>query len=89
VAAAAAAPSAAAPSPVSGGITHPALGQPFDLAPLPNGHLIVTDLPNDAVFDLDPAHRSGRLVARIDRARELQRPRDGRVLVSSGSGCSR
>jgi len=78
-------PAAAAPSPASLGAARPVLNQPFDLLPLPKGHLIVTDLPSNAVYDLDPAHRSGRLVARIDQARELQRLRDGGILVSSGN----
>jgi hypothetical protein len=67
------------------GAAHPALNQPFDVLPLPNGHLIVTDLPANAVYDLDPVHNSGRLVARIAQARELDRLKDGRVLVTSGN----
>jgi sugar lactone lactonase YvrE len=61
----------------------PALRQPYDVLALPNGHLIVSDLPAGKVYDVDPAHRSGRLVARIRDARELARLADGRVLVTS------
>ena len=63
----------------------PTLTQPYDLQPLSNGKILVTDLPANAVYELDPARRSGRLVARITRARELVLLKDGRVLVSSGS----
>lgn len=75
----AAVPSSAAPP------QRPAVIQPYDLQPLPSGKILVTDLPANAVFELDPARRTGRLVARITQARELVLLKDGRVLVSSGS----
>lgn len=74
VAAAVAASAAAAP---------PLLQQPFDLLPVAGGHVLVTDLPAGKVYDLDPARHSGRLVAGVREARELERLPDGRVLVSS------
>jgi sugar lactone lactonase YvrE len=61
----------------------PVLQQPFDVLPLPNGKLVVTDLPAGAVYELDPAHRTGRLLARVREARELERLKDGRLLVTS------
>ncbi len=63
----------------------PGLIQPYDLQPLLNGKVLVTDLPANAVYELDPARRTGRLVARIAQARELELLKDGRVLVSSGA----
>src|SRR4029450_12773553 len=69
----------------SAGAAHPTLHQPFDVLPLANGHLIVTDMPGNAVYDLDPARKSGRLVARIGQPRELDRLKDGRLLVTSGN----
>jgi streptogramin lyase len=62
----------------------PILSQPFDLQPLANGKIVVTDLPGNAVYELDPARRSGRLIARVVQARELVPLKDGRLLVSSG-----
>jgi hypothetical protein len=62
----------------------PTLIQPYDLQPLPDGKILVTDLPANAVYELDPVRRTGRLVARITQARELVLLKDGRVLVSSG-----
>ena len=63
--------------------TSPVLQQPYDVLPLPNGRLVVSDLPAGKVYELDPARRSGRLLARIRDARELQRLPDGRILVTS------
>jgi hypothetical protein len=74
----AAAPSSAAPP------QRPAVIQPYDLQPLANGKVLVTDLPANAVYELDPARKTGRLVARITQARELVLLTDGRVLVGSG-----
>jgi sugar lactone lactonase YvrE len=74
----AAAPSSAAPP------QQPTVIQPYDLQPLANGKVLVTDLPANAVYELDPARKAGRLVARIAQARELVLLKDGRVLVSSG-----
>jgi hypothetical protein len=62
----------------------PSVIQPYDLQPLPNGKILVTDLPANAVYELDPVRRTGRLVARVVQARELVLLKDGRVLVSSG-----
>jgi hypothetical protein len=75
VAVAAAVPAAAA--------ARPDLEQPFDVLPLANGHLVVTDLPQGHVLDIDPARRAGRVIASVPEARELERLPDGRVLVSS------
>jgi streptogramin lyase len=76
VTAAGAVPSAAAaPS--------PELLQPFDVLPLANGHLIVSDLALSRVLDVDPARGSARVVGNVGEARELERLPDGRVLVSS------
>jgi streptogramin lyase len=61
----------------------PALRQPFDLLPLAGGKFVVTDLPANAVYELDPAHGTGRLLARVREARELERLKDGRILVTS------
>ena len=61
----------------------PALQQPFDLLPLGGGKYAVTDLPANAVYELDPARKTGRLLARISQARELERLKDGRLLVTS------
>jgi len=77
---AAVAPAAAAPSRVA---VRPPLQQPFDVLPLANGHLIVSDLELGHVLDIDPAHNSGRIVGTIREARELDRLPDGRLLVSS------
>jgi DNA-binding beta-propeller fold protein YncE len=63
----------------------PALVQPFDLVPLVDGRLAVTDRVQDAVFLIDPARRSGRRLARVREARELERLPDGRLLVTSGA----
>jgi hypothetical protein len=65
------------------GAARPALQQPYDVLALPNGRLVVSDLPAGKVFELDPAGRTGRLLARIRDARELQRLPDGRILVTS------
>jgi len=83
VTAAAAVPAAAAPSSASVTAARPVLNQPFDLLPLPDGKFVVTDLPANAVYELDPVHRTGRLLARISQARELERLKDGRLLVTS------
>src|SRR3954452_10357522 len=61
----------------------PYLGQPFDVLGLPNGHLVVSDLQEGHVLDVDPAHRTARIVGTIREARELDRLPDGRYLVSS------
>ena len=74
----AAVPAAAAAPPA-----HPTLGQPFDVLPLPNGHLVVTDLTANAVYELDPARGTGRMLAAVREARELERLPDGRLLVTS------
>src|SRR5436305_1388734 len=66
-------------------VARPAIVQPYDLQPLPSGRILVTDLPANAVYELDPVRRTGRLVARISQARELVLMKDGRVLVSSGA----
>jgi streptogramin lyase len=85
---AAAVPAAAAPSRAS--VLHspaqkrrPTLQQPFDLLPAARGKFVVTDLPANAVYELDPAHRTGRLLARVREARELAQLKDGRILVTS------
>lgn len=88
VTAAAAVPAAAAPSRASvldspAQKRRPVLQQPFDLLPVAGGKFVVTDLPANAVYELDPAHRTGRLVARVSEARELERLKDGRILVTS------
>ncbi len=62
----------------------PILSQPFDLLPV-GSRFLVTDLPADAVYSIDPARRTARVVANVVEARELQRLPDGRVLVSSGT----
>jgi streptogramin lyase len=85
---AAAAHAAAAPSRVSVADSpaqkrRPVLGQPFDLLPAAGGRFVVTDLPANAVYELDPAHGTGRLLARVREARELERLGDGRILVTS------
>ena len=69
----------------AGAAARPTVFQPFDLQPLANGKILVTDLPSSAVYELDPVRHAGRLVARIAEARELVLLRRGRVLVSSGS----
>lgn len=74
----AAVPAAAAAPPA-----HPTLGQPFDVLALPNGHLVVTDLTANAVYELDPARGTGRMLAAVREARELERLPDGRLLVTS------
>jgi hypothetical protein len=66
------------------GSVRPVISQPYDLQPLPNGNVLVTDLFGNAVYELDPGRRTGRLVARITQARELYPLPDRRVLVSSG-----
>jgi len=85
---AAAVPAAAAPSRASvlegaAQKLRPVLQQPFDLLPVAGGKFVVTDLPANAVYELEPAHRTGRLVARVREARELERLKDGRILVTS------
>jgi sugar lactone lactonase YvrE len=62
----------------------PIVGQPYDLLPLKNGRFLVTDMYANAVYELDPVRKTGRLAARIAQARELHPLPDGRVLVSSG-----
>ena len=56
---------------------------PFDLLPLAGGKYLVTDMSANAVYEVDPARHTGRLVARVAQARELGRVSDGRVLVTS------
>jgi sugar lactone lactonase YvrE len=63
----------------------PVLVQPFDLLPLADGRVVVTDRVQGAVLVLDPARRSGRRLARVREARELDRLADGRFLVTSGA----
>jgi hypothetical protein len=75
----------AAAAPSSAAAARPVLSQPYDLLPLRNGTFLVTDLPGNAVYELDPVRKTGRLVARINQARELFPLPDGRVLVSSGA----
>jgi hypothetical protein len=75
---------AAATVPSSVAAARPVLVQPYDLQPLPNGRFLVTDLPGNAVYELDPVRKTGRLIARVDQARELSPLAPGRVLVSSG-----
>jgi hypothetical protein len=65
------------------GAARPALQQPYDLLLLRNGRLVVSDLPAGKVYELDPERHTGRLLARIRDARELQRLPDGRILVTS------
>jgi streptogramin lyase len=67
------------------GGARPLLGQPFDVLPLPNGRLVVTDLPAGSVYELDPVRKTGRLLGRVSQARELARLPDGRLLVTSGA----
>jgi hypothetical protein len=76
---------AAASAPSSAAAARPVISQPYDLLPLRNGAFLVTDLPRNAVYELDPAHKTGRLVARVRQARELCPLPGGRVLVSSGA----
>lgn len=76
---------AAAAAPSSAAAAGPVLSQPYDLVPLENGKVLVTDLPANAVYELDPVRKTGRLVMRINQARELFPLPDGRVLVSSGA----
>jgi hypothetical protein len=82
---AAAAPSQASASDSSARTRRPVLQQPFDLLPLAGGKFVVTDLQANAVYELDPAHRTGRLLAHVREARELERLKDGRILVTSRS----
>jgi len=63
----------------------PVLLQPFDVLPQPNGTLAVTDRLQGAVYVLDTARKRGRRAAHVPQARELERLRDGRLLVSSGA----
>ena len=65
------------------GAARPVLLQPFDLLPLAGGTYLVTDMSANAVYEVDPARHTGRLVARVAQARELGRLSDGRVLVTS------
>ena len=67
------------------GAARPSLLQPFDLLHLAGGKYLVSDMPANAVYEVDPAHRTGRLVARINQAREFERLKDGRVLVTSAN----
>ena len=59
--------------------------QPFDVLPLPDGRLAVTDRVQGAVYLVDPARKTGRRLARVREARELERLPDGRLLVTSGA----
>jgi sugar lactone lactonase YvrE len=72
---------AVAAVPASG--ARPALQQPYDVLPLANGHLVVSDLPAGAVYDIDTTKRSARLIARVPNARDLALLPDGRILVTS------
>jgi streptogramin lyase len=63
----------------------PVLQQPFDLLPLAGGEFVVTDLPANAVYELDPVRKTGRILARVSQPRELERLEDGRILVTSGA----
>jgi hypothetical protein len=81
--AAAAAPSRATAVHTSAQKRHPVLQQPFDLLPVAGGKFVVADLPANAVYELDPGHGTGRLLARVMEARELERLKDGRILVTS------
>lgn len=76
---------AAAAAPSSAAAARPALSQPYDLLSLKNGRFLVTDLPESAVYELDPVRKTGRLVVRVAQARELFPLPDGRALVSSGA----
>jgi hypothetical protein len=71
-----------------GGATaaRPVLSQPFDVLPLANGSLVVSDRLQRAVYVVDPARKSGRRVASVPEARELERLPDGGLLVTSGAG---
>ena len=69
----------------SAGAAGPVLAQPMDVLPLPGGVLAVTDRLEGAVYVIDSARKSGRRVARVPEARELERLPDGRLLVSSGA----
>jgi hypothetical protein len=55
---------AALAAPSSAAAARPVLSQPYDLLPLRNGNFLVTDLPGNAVYELDPAHKTGRAVRR-------------------------
>jgi sugar lactone lactonase YvrE len=61
----------------------PTLSQPFDVLPVAGGRLLVTDLPAGLVYSIEPARRTGRVVAHVFQARELARLPDGRILVTS------
>src|SRR5688500_10245363 len=65
------------------GGARPLLGQPFDVLPLANGTLVVTDMSAGAVYLIDPARRTGRKLASVPFARELAALPDGRILVTS------
>ncbi len=81
VAAIAVALTATLPAGASG--ARPTLDQPYDILALPGGKLVVTDLPKGLVYELDPGRHTGRVLARIPEARELERLPDGRILVTS------
>jgi hypothetical protein len=67
------------------GAARPVLVQPFDVLPLPSGALAVTDRVQNSLYVVEPARKSGRRVARVPEARELERLPDGRLLVSSAA----
>ena len=72
---------AAAAAPSSAAAARPVLSQPYDLLSLKNGRFLVTDLPGNAVYELDPVRKTGRLVVRIDQARvrRVMRARVSRI----------
>ena len=63
----------------------PVLVEPFDVVPLANGRLAVTDRGKGVVYLVDPARKDARRIARVREARELERLPDGRLLVTSGA----
>jgi streptogramin lyase len=65
------------------GAARPILNQPFDLLPVAGGKFVVTDLPANTVYELDPVRKTGRALARVNEPRELERLKDGRLLVTS------
>jgi streptogramin lyase len=55
----------------------PALSQPYDLLPLRNGKFLVTDLPGNAVYELDPVRKTAASSRGSARPQLLPLP-DGR-----------
>jgi hypothetical protein len=70
---------------VGANAARPVLAQPFDVLPLRNGTLAVTDRIQNAIFVIDPARKQGRRAATVTEARELEQLPNGRLLVSSGA----